>query len=307
MQIDRIHIKSFIHIAFICLLSSCAEAILLLRDDAEGYAFIYPEGHTYQLPALVYHFYNTDTQKEYFVRNCDGSGNFSGSLPAGNYYVIATNTTASNVTFNDMYNHELATVTVTSAASRISNQLAMPGNVHSVAFDNLTISHQDTVQRFAVPVLLTKELTLIFTLKGSLLDDVSGLSGQLDGIYPSAGLYNCRPTDTDLVPDGTISFQATPGTDKRWTDTFHLFGICNPKYGSVYRNKLGIRLDLHTGTSLDTHIDLTDILSEVMEQNLGVIPLRLPLLIELSRTVIGLTAEVTLWEESGNSEVIVRR
>ena len=80
-----------------------------------------------------------------------------------------------------------------------------------------------------------------------------------------------------------------------------LFGIYDPVYGENYTNNLELDLSIG-GESTIAIVDLTEILSDVIRKNGGTIPLELSLSIELTKTPIGVGAEVEGWIQEGENE-----
>lgn len=308
----------------VLLLAACTRAEIYYPDNGiptpatEGYIRIYPDPSKHALPALQYHFYNTNTDVEYTVLPCDGLGNFEGMLPVGTYRVIATNTTATNVVFSDMHSYETATVTANRMETRGGTlphrmetrsgtlPLAQPGTVYSTVLQNLVVSPADTVRYDPAPALLTRKVTLTFTLMGALADITERLEGKLQGVYPSINLYNCSHTPESVSQsyNMAINFETSEINDNHQCQVeINLFGLADPEYGDAYNNVLTIALTTAGGEVIEVDLDLTDNLSEIIELNGGDIPLDLSLPIEIRQTDVGLGAILTGWIDNGETEV----
>jgi len=316
-------VKLSIVICQLSIVAACTKADIHYPtiETAQGMVMIYPDQSGYTLPALEYHFYNVDTQIEYIVRSCDGSGNFEGTIPVGTYRVIATNTDAQNVEFGDMQNCDLATVTalpvftrstaqqmvngkrsMVNQRSTIVNYLAQPGEVYSTVINSLAVSDTDTLCYEPAPVLLTKQLKLVFTLAGDLETEVTALTGVLHGIFSSVHLYTCIHTQESAVqsPSMAITFNTAPSGNQRATQV-SLFGLADPEYGTVYTNQLPLELTLVNGNTEQVTLNLTDVLSDIIYQNQGVIPLELTVPITIERVDVGLQGIVTGWHVGGET------
>jgi len=314
----------------VIILSGCTKADMMYptAEAVQGYIVIHPDQSEHTLPALEYYFYNVDTQIEYFTRVCDGIGNFEGTLPVGKYRIIAVNTNASGVTFSDMHSHEQATVyTGNQSATRgvISNisdwnysDEEMPmtvidrgyrsqqfDKVYSAVMSDLTVSDVDTLHYEPVPALLTREITLTFTLDEKLSSWVSGLSGSLYGVYPSVHLFSGVTSDNEIrkSPETCISYSATANTPQTWTATMQVFGLYNPEHGEAYSNIMPITLNMN-GTAVPTSIDLTGGLSDILSSFEGNIPVEIPLEFEVEMQWNGIEVISTVrpWKNGGTGE-----
>lgn len=266
---------------------------------------IRPAGHDYQLPALTYHFYNTDTEKEHIVRSSDALGNFDGELPVGTYRVIATNTGAANVGFEDMHNHELARVVTKSTTRDASGTyLTQPGMVYSIPMPSVSVSDKSAAAYEPEPVELTRRLTMDLVLEGSLIQEVTGISGEMCGVVDAVNLFTCQPAkdETDRDTNMRVIGEGTSIADGAWQIGMDVFGIYDPENGEAYESKLIVSLDLLDDTTVQVEVELTDILSDVVEWSQGEIPTDIPLEISFERTDAGVTAKVSEWDDAGKGE-----
>ena len=306
------NIKTLCLCASVFILTGCTKADVLdpVEEAVLGLVRIYPDCSSYTLPALEYHFYNIDTRQEYITRACDGEGNFEGMLPVGTYRVIAANTTAGNVIFSGMQSHELATVsalplnTRTEQRQLVANFLTQPDEVYSTVMSELTVSRTNTLSYEPSPVLLTRHLRLLFTLQGELMTEVIALNGVLRGVYPSVYLYTFSHTQEGInqAPDMAIGFETEERGNKRQA-YISLFGLCDPEYGHVYINQLPLELTMKNGDKQQTMLDLTDVLSDIISQNQGVIPVDVTVPIDIKRVGIGIEGIVTGWINEGETEI----
>jgi hypothetical protein len=278
---------------------------------------IRPDQSVYALPALQYHFYNAETRQTAFNRPDDGQGNFEGSLPKGDYHVIAVNTDAAaggSVTFNRMDSYETANVSVDSSQltvesddgeshSQLSTVNSLLSTVYSVVVEDVTASGSQLYQ--PAPVLLTKQLELKFVLRDDLGGRVAELTGLLTGVYPSVLLHSGLPTQEsiDQSPQTAIRFEASGEGDQRQAQ-LGLFGIRNPEHGNAYRSILRIALNIPNENPQTLALDMTGIFTDII-QNQGAIPPQLTLHIEIRQNAIGIGGMVTGWGNEG--ETVVER
>ena len=299
-------------VALLCL-PACTQAEFTLREDntIQGPVKIYPDMSDYTLPAVHYYFYHINDVVACITRECDGKGNFEGTLPVGTYRVIATNIDAGNVEFSDMGSHRSAKATLSEFTPSRSGHfsratqtvLAQPGKVYSTIIDELKVTAYGEERHTPSPALLTRQVTLSFTLMDGLEEEVSTISGTLNGVYPSVQLYSCQHSTESAVQSPTMAvlFQTT-AEDNIHRARVSLFGLCNPSYGTVYSSVLQLQLDMNDGSTDTTTFDLTDSLSAIIEQNAGTIPIQLQLLIELRKTDVGIEVGVVEWIEGGEDE-----
>jgi len=300
------------------LLTACTKADIHypLQSATDGYVIIEPDQRTLSIPAQSYHFYNMDGATPPEVLVCDGQGNFRGKLLVGTYLVLASNTGAGYTDFRGMDSYETAVVYDTSLngytlpSRSISEAVMGCDSVYSIRVEVLDVTAGDTVWHTPVPECLTKSVTLTFTITGNIRNQITSLTGTLYGIYPSAHLYYCSTPDEDIAqsPGVHINFTTTAADDDkpyiRKTCRFNLFGLCNPNGGDTYTNLMPLTVTVNN-TEYDFEIDLTDNLTEILKHYNGVIPLEIPLNIELNLNDMQITAEVKSWDNSGDSEVPV--
>lgn len=295
------------------LLAGCTKtAVYVQTAGSEGYVIIRPEPDKYTLPAMQYYFYNHDASIAYRLADSDAQGNFRGLLPEGNYRVLATNTSASGIAFGQMDSHLTATANDNTLRD---NSRTVPGSravgaslVYSLILNDLNVLADDTVYYSPVPVRLTRIVTVSLALRGDLALQVTGINGSLQGIYPSIYLFTGFTPEADVVrsPDIWMDFTTATSTQhaNTWQATLHLFGLCNPNYGSVYRNILKLSLAMPTG-EYPFEIDLTGHLSGIMEQTGGLLPSDLPLEITLEWEELEVKSNITPWHRDGDTEIPV--
>ncbi len=129
--------------------TACTESILMQPMQPTGSVQIYPDMSVHTLPPTQYYFYRVSSENGEgyenaestandeaasslpIIRDCDGYGNFIGTLPVGTYRVIATNVAASRVTFTDMDSHETAIVRLPELDSSLESPVSSRSTLHS--------------------------------------------------------------------------------------------------------------------------------------------------------------------------------
>jgi hypothetical protein len=282
---------------------------------------IQPQPSGTVLPQLQYHFYRADNSGEVLVYPGDDRGYFEGSLPAGTYRVIATNTGAANVTFTDMGNCDEATVTAAGALARGARAESVylePDSVYSVVVGDLVVSASGSPLQRPAPVLLTRRIDMSFSLEGGAAGDITGLSGVLQGIYPSAWLYSqtVREGDDFDPASSVMTFDGVEAVSSDGTRGFNaglsLFGLCDPKGDNAYENNLALTITLKDNGRESTQnvvVPLTEKLSAWFADNgaysLEGIVILVALVHEGGDAPITGSAEVAKWDSGGSVKVDV--
>jgi hypothetical protein len=289
------------HLLLACciLLSSCTEADL----ERPGFVQILPDRARYDVPKVEYRFYN---DKTCLVRESDEEGNFKGQLRPGAYQVLATNTDATGATFSEMDNYDEATVTIDDAAQAtrstlISSELS---SVYSVVIGKLVVPNNGTALVEPTPVLLTKQLVLVFTLLDGLDKEIAAIAGEVYGVYPSVYLATGLPSERSVEqsPSTGIPFSVAGEGVKRKAQV-SMLGLRDPGKEPTYTNNLLLTLRLSDGREEKTTINLTTILSDIIEDNKGSLPVRLSFFIDLKRWVGGIEGSFRAWSD-GSVEII---
>ncbi len=273
---------------------------------------IHPDQSVYTLPPTQYYFYNTDGDAPIIIDG-DEYGNFNGSLPVGTYHVIATNVAASRVTFATMDSHETAIVRlpeldsslespVASRAAEDYTLLPQPGNVYSTVIEELIVTINTTVRKDPSPILLTKRLNFAFTMEDGLASEITAMTGILPGIYPAVHLYTHQGVETEHAPAMATPFATTADGNTRKAQIF-LFGLHDPAHGEHYTHTLELRLTMADGSTTTFNLNLTETLSDIIDQNQGTLPISISIPIRLTKTDIGVAADIGGWIQEGESEL----
>lgn len=302
------------------LLASCTKADIHQRPEKAdvGYVEIHPkDAHT--LPAAEYYFYNvSNPQAEHIVRAGNEEGNFEGVLPVGTYHVLAVNTGASGARFQGMEHYSTATVydtylngynptTRTGATSRADNDFLGCESIYSTILEDIEVNAKDSLRHTPTPRKLTYTVTLNFKFifVGETQGEISAFSGALYGIYPSVQLFDGTTTYADLqqcprVHAGFVAEQTAGGNGLNWQVNLNLFGLYKAKNGEEHTNNMDLTVTIN-GKEYTFTVDLTENITNILEYTGGVIPLDIPLEVELSYNQdLSVTANVKPWVPSGS-------
>lgn len=277
---------------------SCAEKPLDVRPT-EGRVVIHASWNSSTLPpttGLRFYFYpqNGDSVLSY---DASPTG-FEGDLPAGTYRVIACSTDAGGAVYQNMESYSTASVTAVAATqSRAVNYYAQPSGVYVLQISDLTVPLQDVVETSSVPDTLSRSMNLSFLLLGG--ESLSSLNGLLRGIQPSVRLA----TRQAWGETGVTAFTASVSGNEA-TVGIGMLGLLDPLGSVPYRNLMDLTLTLKDGSVQTTQVDLTQFLSEALQQNGGSVPVELPVEVELRLIDAQLVASVKPWNHgSGEGSV----
>jgi hypothetical protein len=273
------------------LLYSCVLVHLL----CPGFVQIYPDRSHHALPKLEYRFYSEDTC---LVRESDDEGNFEGEFFPGVYRVLATNVDAPGVAFSGLERFDKATA---------SAQPTVNSGVYSVVVERLEVPDDGTVRIEPLPALLTKQLVLVFSLLDGLDTEVTSLSGELPGVYPSVYLATGLPSEESVEqsPSTSVRFSVAGQGVQREAE-IGLFGLRNPGAEPTYTNDLSLTLTLYNGREKATTIPLTTILSDIISGNNGKLPVHVSFLIELTRQVDDIKGGIKAWTDGSEETIKVK-
>ncbi len=293
-------------------LTSCTQSAILYPEQLEevGSVQIYPDQSECTLPATQYYFYNMDGESDRIVMDGDAHGNFDGTLPVGIYRVIATNVADSRVSFTTMDSPETAIVrlpeldesSLTPALSRVADYtlLPQPGNIYSTVIESLVVSVNKPVRKGPSPVLLTKQLNFSFLLEDGLADEIAAMTGLLPGIYPAVHLYTHQGIEIENAPNMATPFETASAGAERTAQIYH-FGLYDPAHGDQYAYTLALQLTMRDGSTTDVSLDLTDVFSDIMDENKGVFPANITIPIELTKSTVGVAADAGEWTQEGET------
>lgn len=230
------------------------------------------------------------------TRGLSENGRYSGTLPSGNYKVLALNEDVPGIGFTYMEDFDKAyayALPLNKKADGDDMWVREPGWLYSTHVGDLKIAKQDTVRRTLVPEALVQRMVLNIRLTGD-CDAVTGISAALTGVAPSIRLVTGECCDgyasiTELDPQ--------PAGNGVYTANVLVFRVsATDPDGSVADNSVRLGLDFNNGGS------------QTIEENISnggigdstYIEININLDIEVAATSsAGFAAKVTKWEVTG--------
>lgn len=230
------------------------------------------------------------------TRGLAENGKFSGTLPSGNYKVLALNENVPGVGFTNMEDYDRAyayALPLNKKAEGDDMWIREPGWLYSTHIGDLAVSKEDTVLRTLVPDPLVQRLVLNIRLTGD-YQAVTDVSAALTGVAPSVRLT------TGVCGDGYASItelNPQPAGGGDYTANVLVFGVSatNPD-GSKADNAVRLDLNFSNGGSQVLQEDVTG----GGIGDLTDIEINIDLDIEVAATSeAGFSAKVTKWEVTG--------
>ncbi len=268
--------------------------------------------------ALVY---NNDAPE---CNSEDGFNGFRGQLPTGNYRMLVMNTDAANLEFRNMGKYETAEVGVVkkagAKASRSTQQEALANRIEQAGnlmfangFDRsegeegdpstLTVPYQETVKKTSTPHLSVKQVQLYFKIDRP--EVIAACSGVFTGVSESLNLSTGRCSTTSA----SVDFDATKpqkGQSYNFVAGFSVLDLLMPEAGASGIHVVYLKLTKADGTSVNVSIDVTGTMEEIIEAGGGVIPIDIPLEVELKVMEDGtLKSDVRPWTGGTGSGTVV--
>lgn len=293
-------------------LQSCTMGVVDYRTD-EGKVIIRPDWSGYDLPAgTKFYFYNTDGKSA--PVEADGSAEgYVGMLPSGTYKMVAYNTDATQVEFQSMEKYETASVHALPNTRRSVTRdgdvrcILQPSQLFSLALGDVEVEYLSTTEREVKPLPLTKTIRLEFKLTGDGVADAKKISGEICGVYPTLLLATGQPTPESInnCPNTTTAFDITLA-DNQGTAEIKVFGLHDPEGGNNYENRLTLAVTDKNNNIRNAEIDLSDVISDVIDKNGGTIPVEIPIEIQVEVSLKDAELKVSAkpWvEDTGSGEI----
>lgn len=294
-------------------LQSCTMGSMDYREDS-GKVIIRPDWSGYDLPTgTKFYFYNTDGKSA--PKEAEGTAKgYVGMLPSGTYKMVAYNTDATQVEFQSMEKYETAAAhALTNTRRSITRDgdvrcILQPSQLYSLALGDIKVEYQGTTERTVKPLPLTKTIRLEFKLTGDGVADAKKVSGEIAGVYPTLLLATGEPTaeSVNKSPNTTTAFDVSLEENKG-TAEIKVFGLHDPEGGSNYENRLKLAVTDKDNNVRNAEIDLSDVISDVIKENGGTIPVEIPIEIQVEITlkdVTGMHVTAKPWEENtGSGEI----
>lgn len=293
-------------------LQGCTMGSVDYRTD-EGKVIIRPDWSGYDLPAgTKFYFYNTDGKSA--PVEADGSAEgYVGMLPSGTYKMVAYNTDATQVEFQSMEKYETASVHALPNTRRSVTRdsdvrcILQPSQLYSLSLGDIKVEYLSTTEREVKPLPLTKTIRLEFRLTGDGVADAKKISGEICGVYPTLLLATGQPTPESIsnCPNTTTAFDINLANNQG-TAEIKVFGLHDPEGGTNYENRLKLSVTDKDNNVRNAEIDLSDVISDVIDKNGGTIPVEIPIeiQIEVSLKDASLQVKAYPWEkDTGSGEI----
>ena len=281
------------------LLAGCTKRDLETYPTVLEISLEWPEG--VRPTAAHLHIYHEDGNLlEIHEGLTDG---YQGSLPPGNYMLIAHNQVAEHVAYDNIESHHQAVVYATTPDGRESTEscfLVEPHNVYGIGQHNegttFSVCEGDTTHLVVMPDRLTKNVRLHFNVKG--IYGVTSLGGSLSGVSPSVLLCTCTSVPLSCL----MSFEAEMSQQDQWLAALELFDLLAGEDSAPGTNNVNVVLEA-SGNRYGTVADITPALKDIIKGNGGTLPQDVELRVTLYFGPLGvLTATVTPWEEVEGGE-----
>ena len=257
-------------VSVITLLSGCTEATLYDRD--EGYIQIIPEWETLNTAApksTYYYFYRDGRLWEPSATETSGEG-YTGTLPTGTYNVLMHNTDCPMVSQQEMEDFLQAKMHADARSVDKTSKLFCEQDTYSLALEDVVIECHKTTILHPDPQRLNRTVTMAFTI--DLPREFTKVSGELQGVYPSAYLTNGMPAVDDESAFYAVDFEA-PITRNEGSTDLKLFGIRDPGNGTKYKNVVNLTLIDYLQTSFGVPVDISNTITEILKEYGGMIPM----------------------------------
>lgn len=231
---------------------------------------------------------------EVIVREASGEG-FSGTLPPGDYRVIAANLDAKHIDFRNMDRYETAELYVLSDETSADPCLCQPGNLYLCSGEEstlLTVPDRDTVKLNLSPRSRVRQVRLKVTV-----DDprIASCSGLLSGVSSS---IHCATASCTGHP-ARVGFTASPDEGAgTFRADISVLDLIRPGSDPVHLAE--VTLMREDGTAVPVTVDLTDAVREQIEGAGGTLPDEISLAVSFHTVNGELKASVEPWDTGGS-------
>ncbi len=254
----------------------------------------------------------------------DGFNGFRGWLPTGNYRMLVMNTDGANLEFRNMGKYETAEVGVVkkSAAKAgrstqqeaLDNRIEQAGNLmFAKEFDRsegetgdpstLTVPYQETVKKTAAPRLAVKQVRLYFKIDRP--EVITACSGVFTGVSESLNFSTGRCSTTSASVDFDAAKPQT-GQSYNFVAGFSALDLLMPGDAVSGIHVVYLTLTKSDGTTLSLSIDVTGAMEKIIEAGGGIVPIDIPLEVELKVLNDGtLQSDVRPWTDGTGSGTVV--
>jgi Domain of unknown function (DUF5119) len=251
---------------------------------------------------LHFAFYRVDNGSLLYKEFEGTTEGFRGTLPVGEYNVIAYDKSAQKVGYRNMCSYATAEVYAQDASEgskAATSTIAEPGAVHSVSecvdMATLTVTTDKTLKAKAQPQNRTRSVVLNFEIKNG--STVTTITGAMDGVSSSVLLSTGKSSNYAA----RLPFKVSSAADNSFQTTVSLFDFIAATAGAEQINMMDVKLIEAGGATHNIRLDLTQTIREIIQENGGVIPIEIPIEIKVDMTdVDGITAIVHPWDKAGD-------
>lgn len=231
---------------------------------------------------------------EVIVRDASGDG-FSGTLPPGDYRVIAANLDGQHVGFRNMDRYETAELYVLPDETSADPCLCQPGNLYLCSGEEstlLTVPDRDTVKLTLAPRSRVRQVCLQLNIDDPNVASCSGLlSGVSSSIYCATGSCTGSPA--------SVGFTASPGANAgTFLADISVLDLIRP--GSDPTHLVELTLTRDDGTAVPVTVDLTEAIRTQIEGAGGTLPDEISLAVSFHTVNGELQASVEPWDTGGS-------
>lgn len=291
----KIHkiLKGCLLCALLSIGASCTRQDLERRIPA-GYVVVELSWEGGALPSGSRFWFFPVNGGEVIVREASGEG-FSGTLPPGDYRVVAANLDAQHIGFRNMDRYETAELYVLSDETSAAPCLRQPGNLYLCSGEEsavLTVSDRDTVRLTLTPRSRVRQVRLRLTIDDPDIASCSGLlSGVSSSVYCATGSCTGRPAG--------VAFTASPDEGAgTFTAEVNVLDLIRP--GSAPTHLAELTLMRGDGTAVPVTVDLTETIRAMFESSGGTLPDEIALAVSFHTVNGELQASVEPWDTGGS-------
>lgn len=271
------------------------------RPQQQGNVEIVLDWQGNTLPSKVcYLFY--DQSGALFKEVTGSAEGIKEQLPAGEYHFVAYSCDAQQVGYRGLEHHNTAEVFALEAAvakaTGTSSEILQPQAVYAASscqgIGELVVELGKTAHLTAAPKPLTKQLKLHFTVKN--VTRIESLSGVLNGIAPSMSLTTGK---ANLSSVSSTSFTGVASEQDTYVVDIQVFDLLASNQDTPESNTMDITLEAD-GEKYEFTTDLTKTITDIADKNEGIIPIEVPIEMEIIiKEIGGISVSVKPWYSSG--------
>lgn len=245
---------------------------------------------------------------------------FRCDLSEGQYQVIVHNTDGQNVYFQNTDRHTTSTICAyPDGTPAPGSQLVQPTNIYGIGRHDqgqiATVKGSQTARYTVVAERLTRQVSFYFKITG--LETIEQVKGRLIGVSPGILIgsgttlpvscfqaYIASPSvvRTPRLRSSATKVEAEPVWYETKMEFFDLMAQKNPsQQGST---QLFVAVSDDKGRTFQITADITATVQDIIVGNDGVLPIEIPLEVDLkiNADINNVTVTVEQWDESGSGE-----